>query len=76
MEPKLTEGQYRVGVSFNPSNNPAVDSIKFKAAELIDELAAIAADRDHPGARCASIAMTEIESGAMWAVKAVTKQPR
>lgn len=72
----LTEGEYRVGITFNPSSNPAVDSIKSKAAALIDELAPIAADRDHPGARCASIAMTEIESAAMWGVKAVTKQPR
>lgn len=72
----LTEGGYRVGVIFNPSKLPEVDFIKEKAAELIDFLAPIAADRDHPGARCASIAMTEIESAAMWAVKAVTKQPR
>lgn len=72
----MTEGEYRVGVSFNPSANPAVDDIKKQAAALIDTLAPIAADRDHPGARCASIAMTEIESAAMWAVKAVTKQPR
>ncbi len=71
-----TEGEYRVGTSFNPSSNPAVDDIKGKAAALIDLLAPIAGDRDHPGARCASIAMTEIESAAMWAVKAVTKQPR
>lgn len=73
---KLTEGEYRVGISFNPSNNAAVDLIKAKAAELIDILAPIAANRDHPGARCAAVAMTEIESAAMWAVKAVTKQPR
>lgn len=72
----LTEGEYRVGISFNPSANPAVDSIKRKAADLIDELAPIAEDRSHPGARCAAIAMTEIESAAMWAVKAATKQPR
>lgn len=73
---QLTEGQYRVGTTFNPSANPAVDDVKAKAAALIDAMAPIAADRDHPGARCASIAMTEIESAAMWAVKAVTKQPR
>lgn len=72
----LTEGEYRVGVNFNPSNNPAVDDIKIRAAGLIDTLDAIAKDRAHPGARCAAIAMTEIESAAMWAVKAVTKQPR
>jgi hypothetical protein len=72
----MTEGEYRVGVNFNPSNNPMVDEIKNRAAELIELLNPISADRNHPGARCASIAMTEIESAAMWAVKAVTKQPR
>ncbi|OBQ59592.1 hypothetical protein EFV37_22060 [Mesorhizobium loti] len=73
---ELTEGGYRVGVSFNPRGNAAVDLIKGKAAELIDILQPISENRAHPGARCASIAMTEIESAAMWAVKAVTKQPR
>lgn len=72
----LTEGQYRVGVTFNPSSNPLVDEVKQKAAELIDLMNSIATDREHPGARCAAIAMTELESAAMWAVKAVTKPPR
>ena len=72
----LTEGEFRVGISFNPSSNPQVDRIKRMAADLIDELAPIAADPGHPGARCAAVAMTEIESAAMWAVKAVTKPPR
>jgi hypothetical protein len=62
-------------MTFNPSGNDSVAHIKAHAAGMIDYLAPIAADRDHPGARCASIAMTEIESAAMWAVKAVTKQP-
>lgn len=73
---RQTEGQYRVGVTFNPSKNISVDIIKAKAAELIDLLAPIASDGDHPGAHCAALAMTEIESAAMWAVKAVTKQPK
>lgn len=72
----MTEGEYRVGKTFNPSANPHVDFIKARAAELIDFLAPISASCEHPGARCASQAMTEIESAAMWAVKAVTKQPR
>lgn len=71
-----TEGEYRVGVTFNPGGLQAVNTIKAKAAELIDLLADIAADRDHPGARCAAIAMTEIESAAMWGVKALTKPKR
>lgn len=73
---KLTEGQYRVGSTFNPSSNPDVDNIKSAVASIIDFLEPISNDRSHPGARCASIAMTELESAAMWAVKAVTKQPR
>ena len=72
----LTEGEYRVGVNFNPGGLEAVNRIKAKAADLIDELGPIAANRDHPGARCAAVAMTEIESAAMWAVKAVTKPAR
>jgi hypothetical protein len=71
-----SEGEYRVGKSFNPSDNADVDKIKSMAAAMIDFLEPISIDRTHPGARCASIAMTEIESAAMWAVKAVTKQPR
>lgn len=71
-----TEGEYRVGITFNPSASPMVDEIKRRAAEFIDLLAPIAANREHPGARCASVAMTEIESAAMWAVKAATKPAR
>jgi hypothetical protein len=72
--PKLTEGQHRVGTTFNPSNNPVVDDVKQRVAALIDDLNVIASSREHPGARCASIAMTELEGAAMWAVKAITKQ--
>lgn len=72
----MTEGEYRVGISFNPSNNPAVDAIKESAAAFIDAMNTIASDRSHPGARCAAIAMSEAESAAMWAVKAITKQPK
>ncbi len=71
-----TEGEYRVGVAFNPSSSGAVDAIKAQAAAMIDALGGIAANRDHPGARCAAVAMTEIESAAMWAVKALTKPAR
>lgn len=74
--PAMTEGEYRVGLSFNPSGSDEVNAIKVHAAAYIDMLSAIAEDRTHPGSRCAAIAMTEMESSAMWAVKAVTKQPR
>lgn len=76
----MTDGEHRVGVSFNPSASPEVDDFKRRVAALIDDLNVIASNRAHPGARCASIAMTELESAAMWAVKsayfAVTKRPK
>lgn len=31
-----TLGEYRVGITFNPSNNPLVDTLKQKAAGFID----------------------------------------
>ena len=39
-------GEYRVGVSFNPSGNDQVDKIKKKAAELIDLIYIIAIESD------------------------------
>ena len=57
--------------SFNPSKLPQVDGIKLLAAALITECEKI---RDlGKASREASIAITEIEAGAMWAVKAATK---
>ncbi len=69
-------GEYRVGIDFNPSANPTVADIKRRVAALIDDLDLIASNSAHPGAQCAAIAMTELESAAMWAVKAATKKPR
>lgn len=80
-ETEMTKGEYRVGVSFNPSKNPTVDAIKAKAAELIDLVESIGNDVEVPSqlysevARLKALAQTEIESAAMWAVKAATKQP-
>lgn len=78
-----TLGQYRVGVSFNPSNNTVVDEIKMKAAELIDLVGSIE-DPAFPSlddgishysevARLRALAQTHIETAAMYAVKAATK---
>lgn len=74
-ERNFSLGQYRVGTSFNPSNNPVVDDIKAKAAALIDAIDRIQIYSDPPDAvaRLKAVAMTEVESAAMWAVKAATK---
>lgn len=66
-----TKGQFRVGISFNPSNNPQVNSIKQMAADLIDYIETIKGDGEV--VRLKALAQTEIESAAMWAVKAATK---
>jgi hypothetical protein len=71
-ERQPTYGERAAGVSFNPSNNPAVDSIKRKCADLIDEIDGLRNSHDSEVRRMASTAITEIQSGQMWAVKAVT----
>lgn len=72
MSQSPTKGQTRVGVSFNPSTLTAVDDIKAKAAELIDMIDALPGPDPEVG-RCKALAMTEIETGAMYAVKAAVK---
>lgn len=73
---ELTFGQKAMGVSFNPSNNPEVDKIKRKYAEIADVLNDF---RNEPNPslsseskRQASIAITELQTSQMWAVKAIT----
>lgn len=68
-------GAQRVGFSFNPSGDERVNSIKLKAARLINELNDywLAAENGE-AKRCFAVAMTDVESAAMWAVKGVTKK--
>lgn len=72
-----TKGEYRVGISFNPSGDDLVGKIKRQAADLIDLIETIPlphhADHRAEIARLRALAQTEIESAAMWAVKAATK---
>ncbi len=78
----MTLGEYRVGITFNPSNNEMVEKIKRAAADLIDLIVLIdpqsLAGGETPGevARLKAIAMTHFEEGAMSGVKAATKPPR
>lgn len=68
-----TFGQKAVGLSFNPSSSNEVDSIKLKVAELIDELHTKREYTTNDEVnRMLSIAITELQSAQMWAVKAVT----
>lgn len=70
----MTLGEYRVGISFNPSGDKSVDKIKRAAADFIDMLDVPESDPEIK--RLLALAMTHMEDAAMWAVKAVTKQPR
>ena len=80
----MTKGEYRVGINFNPSNDDMVGKIKRAAADLIDlidEIPSLGAEteaqltRVAEVARLKALAQTDIESAAMWAVKAATKPP-
>ena len=73
-----TIGAYKVGVSFT-TGNPVVHGIKERAASLITVIDSI--EETDPAshgevARLRALAMTAIENGAMWAVKAATKRAR
>ena len=63
-----TIGEQRVRVDFNVSNDDIVHQIKIKSAELIDLCETLKAK----DGRLASLAQTEFETAAMWAVKAAT----
>ena len=69
-----TEGKTRVNLMFNPSGNSSVDSFKTDAAALIDRMLDIQNNSvaDHHEKRWAAEAATCIETGAVFAVKALT----
>lgn len=80
---ELTYGQKAVGLSFNPSNNPSVQTIKTQYASIIDSLNQAIAEMPVNDAglpsnperiRLYKIAITEAQSAQMWAVKAITWQ--
>jgi len=73
----MTLGEYRVGIEFNPSGNEMVNTIKQRAADLIDCINDVHSEGDPTEvARLKALAMTNVEDAAMWAVKAVTKRPK
>ena len=71
----MSKGEYRVGISFNPSGDDLVTRIKHQAADLIDLIEEV--DPAIAGTECLrlkALAQSAVEDGAMWAVKAATKQ--
>lgn len=76
----MSKGEYRVGVDFNPSGNPAVAEVKALAAKLIDaiedlrpELRWLSSTYAAEVARLKAHAQTLIEDGCRAAVAAATK---
>lgn len=72
MERELSFGQKAVGLEFNPSGDEAVGNIKRACAELIDCLDAYRGRLGPEQDRMLSLAITDIQTAQMWAVKAVT----
>jgi len=77
MEEKvLSFGQKAVGLSFNPSGNSEVNNIKTSIAETIDYVNNLRntakSENNSEKIRMYSIAITELQSAQMWAVKAST----
>lgn len=74
----MTKGEYRVGIGFNPSGEDLVGKIKRSAADLIDLIETIPADRastrGNEVGRLKALAQTDIETAAMHGVKAATKK--
>lgn len=72
----MTEGEYKVGIDFNPSGDDMVGQIKRRSADLIDLIETIETMGVPEAGRLKSLAKTAFEEGAMWAVKAATKRPK
>jgi len=68
MSDNKTIGEQRVRTDFNVSGDSVIDQIKQKTAELINLCEGLKAKDP----RTASIAQTEFETAAMYAVKAAT----
>lgn len=75
----MTFGEKAVGLTFNPSNNPDVQAIKEVCAKVIDlcndGLSAPLQEgmiNNDARNRMLKIAITEVQTAQMWAVKAVT----
>jgi hypothetical protein len=69
-----TFGQRAVGLSFNPSGDKDVETVKKAFADIIDMMNELrsASPYGKEQARLASIAITQAQDAQMWAVKAIT----
>jgi len=72
-EKQLTFGQKAVGINFNPSGDDAVGQCKQNFADSIDQLNELSnCTKNVEVQRLCSVAITEIQTAQMWAIKALT----
>lgn len=70
---ELSFGEKAVGLTFNPGGNPEVHACKAGFAVEIDRMNDLRnATTDNEVKRMASVAITELQTAQMWAVKAIT----
>jgi hypothetical protein len=70
---ELSFGEKAVGLTFNPSGDPAVNACKAAFAIVINQMNDLRiATEDTEVKRMASVAITEAQTAQMWAVKAIT----
>lgn len=68
-----TYGEKAVGLTFNPSGDGNVQTVKELYAQIIDLLDTNRAKQESPESkRLLSIAITEAQTAQMWAVKGIT----
>lgn len=66
-------GGKAVGLKFNPSGDREVTQVKADCAELINNIHKLRTEtEDGEKKRMYSVAITEIQTAQMWAVKAIT----
>ena len=68
-----TYGERAVGLAFNPSGDDAVSQCKREFARVIDRMNELRQTATDPEVkRMASVAISELQTAQMWAVKALT----
>lgn len=70
---EMTFGEKAVGLTFNPSGDASVNTVKQMFADIITEMNRLRGQAsDGEIKRMFSVAITEAQSAQMWAVKAIT----
>ena len=71
---QMTLGEKRCHINFNPSSDDKIGTFKKMMADAIDYCNnELLATEDGEAKRCFSIAMTELETAQMYAVKGIAK---